>query len=394
MSATVIRRIAVAVTALFLFSTALAVAQSPTTVYLPYVVRSDYPPFGYGANVAVPNMTAKYLAPMGFNWVKYHIKWADDERQEGVYNWADDGEFPADSYAGNYVRDTPDGFNILLRVDSPPSWASAGDRCAPYEYWKFERFMTALSSYLKTAHPTKTVAYEIWNEPNLHIEWCNQPPNPEQYVQLLAAGYRGVKAGNPDAVVVSAGLATTGVNDSEAMNDITFIERMYSAGAAQYFDALGSHPYGFGSQPEDPTGVGDVLYFQRARAQHDVMLRYGDTKKQIWATEFGWPVRPSTEGFTPDEDKQYLQNHEWFAVSPDDQASRLQRAYSYAYANWPWMGPMFVFNLDFPDVSWMTYRDPMYWYAVTKDDGTTGNEVLIPRPAYEALKAMPKPTQR
>ena len=64
-----------------------------------------------------------------------------------------------------------------------------------------------------------------------------------------------MKAGDPNAMVITAGLATTGGDGgARALNDVGFIQGMYDAGAKGNFDALGSHPYGFGSAPEDPGG--------------------------------------------------------------------------------------------------------------------------------------------
>ena len=266
---------------------------------------------------------------------------------------------------------------MVLRVDSPPDWANnnGGDQIPPSNPDDFRTFMYELSKFLKG----RVAAYEIWNEPNLSREWGNRTPNASEYVALLRAGYEGVKAGDPRALVISAGLATTGGGDG-AMNDIDFIRGMYAAGAKAYFDVLGSHPYGFGSAPEtEPWGAG-VLFFRRAEAQRQVMLDNGDGAKQIWATEFGWPVDTTC----------YLGGHDWFKQPPDVQADYLVRSYQYAYANWPWMGVMLTFNLDFSSVYWYDTCDPVRYYAVMDGNPSTGE--LWPRPAYTALSNMTKTT--
>src|SRR5581483_4572886 len=107
-------------------------------------------------------------------------------------------------------------------------------------------FMGALAAYLKG----RVVAYELWNEPNLSGEWGGQPPNPEAYARLLLAAYPLIKAADPNALVVSAGLASTGGDGgATALNDVDFLSRLYAAGARNSFDVLGSHPYGFASAP-------------------------------------------------------------------------------------------------------------------------------------------------
>ncbi len=74
---------------------------------------------------------------------------------------------------------------------------------------------------------------------------------------------------------------------------------------------------------------------------------------------------------------------------PQTQADYLVRAYRYAYANWPWMGVVCTFNLDFSTAPWYANRpaEPMCWYSVLNPDFSA-------RPAYSALRTMAKPTRR
>jgi hypothetical protein len=68
----------------------------------------------------------------------------------------------------------------------------------------------------------------------------------------------------------------------------------------------------------------------------------------------------------------------WQIVSDQKQASNLVGAFTYAEANYPWMGGMFVFNLNFNTAPWFELCDPMRFYSV---EG---------RPAETALGSMPK----
>lgn len=356
-------------------------SQSGYKSYLPLIQKPFPNPFSYGANLSHPD-NSHFVAEMGFGWVKYHLKWADCEPYaKGHYDWTDADPFPNDSYAGNYVRDTASGLKILMRVDTPPAWANggAGSNAPPSDPRDFGDFMQALATFLRG----KVAAYEIWNEPNLASEWGGRSPDPAAYTALLREAYRGVKAGDPSALVVTGGLATTGGDGgASALNDVEFIDRMYASGAKGNFDALGSHPYGFSSPPEtEPWGQG-ILFFRRAEAQRSVMERWGDGMRKMWATEFGWLLNPSCDW--PDRN--------WQKVPPEDQAGYLQRAYQYAFANWPWMEAMFVFNLDFSDLRdyWRPYCDPIRWYAIM--DGQPSG--LVAHPAYTALTAMSKPTGR
>jgi hypothetical protein len=68
-------------------------------------------------------------------------------------------------------------------------------------------------------------------------------------------------------------------------------------------------------------------------------------------------------------------------VSDQAQADNLVGAFQHARANWPWLGAMFVANLDYNVRPWATdpCQDPDGWFAVRG------------YPAEAALESMPKP---
>jgi len=175
---------------------------------------------------------------------------------------------------------------------------------------------------------------------------------------------RVIKAGDPDALVVSGGLATTGGTvDGLNMSDLAFIQGMYEAGAPGHFDALGSHPYGFAYPPEQEPETVDGLAFRRAEQQRAVMEAFDDGEIPIWATGFSWLMDPAERGVTchwPDRD--------WQRVSEAAQAGYLVRAFVYARQHWPWMGPMFLTGLDLAGLWYYDECEPMRWYTVADAD--------------------------
>jgi hypothetical protein len=99
------------------------------------------------------------------------------------------------------------------------------------------------------------------------------------------------------------------------------------------------------------------------------MEQFGDADKQMVITEFGW---------TSDE---IHESYSWHRVTEQQKAEYLVRAYRWAEENWsPWIGLMSAIYIADPD--W-TPQDEQYWWAITDPDGT-------PRPAFQALKNMPK----
>jgi hypothetical protein len=344
-----------------------AQAQGNQRTLLPILGQYAAPAhLGYGANLASTD-NAPYLAQMGFDWGKGFV---DVNHLSETPEWSS-----ADNQVGAMVRA---GIRrVLLRLDGarPPRGGT--------EIARFRECIQSLAEHVRqTWRPQglATVAYEIWNEPNLPFFWGGGTPDPATYATLLRAAHAGIKAGDPAALVVSGGLATAGDgNGAGVYGDLAFIRGMYEAGAGGYFDALGSHPYGGAAAPEEKVGA---TCFRRAEEQHEVMVEMGDEDTPIWATEFGWIVQ------APQCD---LGEHEPFEVTEQRQADYLVRAFQYAHRHWPWMGPMFIFSLDFGAVPWYEPCDPVRWYAILhRTDPADQEAPIIERPAYAALTAMPK----
>lgn len=325
-----------------------------------------------------PEITKRDLTlvqQMGFTWVKQNIAWRDIEIAKGQYSW---------SLADDVVRRVGrrPGIKLLVRLDRQPFWSQASgtatlENAPPANLADFGSFCHALAGRFKG----QIAAYEVWNEPNLSREWGNQPPDPPKYVELLKACYSGIKTADPNAIVISAGMATTGTSDQTAMPDDQFIDQMYQAGAADYFDILGVNAPGYKAPPEispdevaarSDLGGQRFFAFRHVEDIRAIMQKYHDDRKQIGIMEFGWTTDPIHPEYA------------WHAVTEQQQADYLVRAYQYAYNHWsPWISIMAVLSL--PDPYWTT-ADEQYWWAITYPDWPE-NKV---RPAYAALKAMPK----
>jgi hypothetical protein len=211
-------------------------------------------------------------------------------------------------------------------------------------------------------------AYSIGNEPNLSREWKGSQPDAKLYARLLKLAYEKIKSADPSATVVSAGIAPTGGDGPGFADDLAYARTMFEEGAANYLDAYGFHPYGFAYPPEqDPAQMSEHkgLTFRRAEAHRALMEEFGARDKQMWATEYGWLLDPTTEGVTCD-----WPEANWQKVSAQQQADYVLGAYRYARANWPWMGPMFVWNFDFSrSPLYPNTCEPMKWYSIVDANG-------------------------
>jgi hypothetical protein len=105
----------------------------------------------------------------------------------------------------------------------------------------------------------------------------------------------------------------------------------------------------------------------------EVMVEQGDGHKQVAILEMGWTTDPR-----PDSP------YHWHAVSPEEKADYLVRAFQYAEEHWkPWIGLMNVLSVANPR---STPEDEQYWWAVTEP---AWPETVV-RPAYTALEEMEK----
>ena len=214
-------------------------------------------------------------------------------------------------------------------------------------------------------------AFQVWNEPNLAREWGGNRPNPAEYVEFLRKAYTAIKAGNPNAIVISAGMAPTGDNSNVAMPDDVFYDGMYQAMGSSsngYFDMLGVHGAGFAAPPElDPAeaaanpkyGGYRFFAFRHVEDIRAIMVKYGDTNKKIVLLEFGWT--------TDSVNAAYKWHGADAGITDVVQAEYLRGAYQYAAANWqPWIGLMSL--LTMPNLDWTNDGNPQdeeqYWWAI------------------------------
>lgn len=311
---------------------------------------------GYGFNVAAWDVGK--LQEMGFNWMK-------------VFN----------------APSSKQSVNVLLRVDANST-----------HFANIAGFRNAVRT-LAQNNGAYIDAYEIGNEVNLDASygWTTAPVAAE-YVQLLCTAYEEIKLYDPTAVVVSAGLAPTGRvsgnwNGHAGHNGLyqderEYLREMIAAGAAACLDAVGYHNYGYSADYDitpdtnggtPPTNCTNGFCFRGAEKIYEIMASNGLGAKEIWTTEFGWLTDPAAEGLgsCKDNDPGWA-GRAWQIVTQEKQAYNLAGAYEYAAAHWPWMGAMFVFNLNFNKAGYYDQCEQMRFYSVQD------------RPAEEALRNIPK----
>jgi photosystem II stability/assembly factor-like uncharacterized protein len=249
-----------------------------------------------------------------------------------VFSWADIEPEP------NYLYwEVPDaavraaefyGLQVVARLDQPPSWASDKNGPTP---WRLDAYANFVRQVVER-YGDRLAGVIIWNEPNLLLEWHNQPPDPAAYVEMLKAAYKVVKAASPDMPVLLAGLAFTN-DDVSNFNDLDYLQQIYEAGGGAYFDILAAHPYGFGRLPTDPPDP-SRLNFRRLELHRRIMEANGDVHKPVWITEMGWLTRAANPADA------------WQVVTPTQQADYVQQALNYAGQSYPWLERLALWELN------------------------------------------------
>ena len=330
--------------------------------------------FPWGVNTFLQNevgearrsRVTRMVAETGFTWIRQPMPWQDVEIH-GRGDFEDRRNSPPRSAWYKYdtiVRQAEaHGLEVVFRLDNPPAWSRVGGdgigvQAPPDDPADFAAFAQAVADRYKG----RVRYYQIWNEPNIYPEWGEQPVSPEAYAELLAAAARAIRSVDSDAVIVLAAMAATTAyaGDTEPggnLNDLIYLQRLYDAGAAEWFDILAVQGYGLWSGPLDRRMHPLVMNFGRVRYVRDLMVRNGDGAKPMWISEMNWNPVPL----------------DWPApfgrVTPDEQGRFLIQAFRRIEDEWPWLtlANVWYFKRALPD--WEERGDPQAWFRLMDHNG-------------------------
>ncbi len=251
------------------------------------------------------NLGPKIALRSGARWHRIHdfacyVQWHFVEPQPGKWVWADEDV--------NYLKSL--GFELLGTLARTPPWAGKqGPEHTVYGDWTSAppRDLNEFSEYVRRTvehYRDRIHVWEIWNEP-YGSGFFSGPP--EEYAEVLKAGYRACKQADPTCTVL-------GLSCYPGLPD--WIDRVLAAAGTDHMDALSYHTYyspGHVQEPAIPAlgSVGAAREPPAVRARgsaepqavsgvaqaslpavHDVqtlrslMAKHG-TVKPIWNTEGG-----------------------------------------------------------------------------------------------------------
>src|SRR3954451_24258578 len=302
------------------------------------------------------------LARGGVESVRVSLGWADLQSQRnGSIQWGGvDSLVERAAFAGLDVLPTISGAPIwavpTARVQGgggskapahlPVRGAAAGGWCSLLiqaverygpngQFWVTQRGV-----------PVKPIrSWQIWNEPN--FKYFVARPNPAEYGKLVKLSYSALKAADPGAELVLAGLFSEPLGGRyiriqgkkktllhrSSINYFAsyFLEQMYksSPGIKSKFSAVALHPY---------TETWNYLTPEIEEVR-DVLKASHDAAKALWITELGWSSGPR-------------RSDDAFAKGPAGQVAELRGSFRLLTAN---------------AAKWRIKR--LYWFSVEDAKG-------------------------
>jgi hypothetical protein len=194
----------------------------------------------------------------GIGWARTDFDWTTVQPRQDVWNFS--------MFDATIDKAEQAGIKILPILAYDVAWARPAykhlDMWLDYVRRTVERYKDRLRYW------------EVWNEPDLEQFWT-ETPDPANYTILLKATYTEIKKIDPELTVVLGGLSGIPYD---------YIEGIYKAGGAAYFDVMAVHPYRYPEAPEARSLADDLATLR------ELMARYGDADKPVWITEIGWPT--------------------------------------------------------------------------------------------------------
>lgn len=249
--------------------------------------------FGIGPQTAITAEDARYMKAGGIESVRIPIEWAAVQpTKNGELQWAG-----IDELVGTLARA---GLRVLPVIQGTPRWLAHDPRTLPVNNarqrgaWK--AFLTAaVERYgpggtfwaekapgvvkyepaISTPQPIRS--WQIWNEVNFF--YFTYPVSPARYARLVVQSSQALKAADPGAKLILAGLfGEPNASGPRGMDATDYLRAFYrTPGIKSRFDGVSLHPYAVDSEDLE----------EMVEGLHEVMLEAHD-RPAFYITEMGW----------------------------------------------------------------------------------------------------------
>lgn len=322
---------------------------------------------------------------LAMDWIKIQVRWEDIETERGVYDF--------DRLQMALRRASNQGVKVMLSVVTTPEWAREEGvdierHGPPADYQDYVNFVVELMNRFSG----RFHAIEVWNEQNLDREWTSlRGLRADDYVELLRQTHQAIKQIDPDMMVISGALSTTGGCTNAqgqicAIDDFSYFDAMLAAGMLDYTDCVGAHHNGYNLNPlerwdeavNDPTatfrGPFDNPHhswsFRSTLEYYATRVQAAGGDQQLCVTEFGWASGEDLEGVPAGwdyaVDNTLEEQRQWTidAINLMVQSGTVRLA--------------FVWNLNYgPQAGWSPTNDNVPYSIIGPN--------FVHRPVFEAL---------
>lgn len=323
----------------------------------------------FGAHLLVDSLDARGKAQ--FSWARHLVG-------KGGYVKTLFGDISRATTGASQSR--KDFVAECYRQDLIPVIRLAGHYSGEKSYW-IKPEMDADGSYTGIAEAVKRVVrdlprsdryplyIEVWNEPNLDLEWTGKA-NLKEYAKFFVAVSRAIRSiGDPRIKILNGAFALSAESTEECIKaEPDFINA---------FDVWASHPYPQNHPPDYNMHDGTAKYPEASidgyLLEMRVLEKYGRKNVRVMITETGWVL-----GNAPYEFEGYP------VVNQANRANYALRAFRDFYPRWPEV--IAVFPFLFSDPGWR----PFNWV----DPDISTDENGLPKsatPQYWMVKALAQP---
>jgi hypothetical protein len=312
---------------------ACSAAFAVTAIFAVFASAAHALPAGYWGVVPQSGLTAEQyqrLSRGGVESIRIPVGWGSvQSTQGGAYDW--------NGFDNQVEEAAKVGIKVLPFLSGAPEWAvpskrvpGAGGLEAPAHLPVSGAARTGWVGFVTAAvarygpngsfwaeHPGVPMrpirTWQIWNEPN--FKYFIARPNPSEYGKLVKISYTALRAADPGAKIVLAGLfarpkgARTASGKHKSLNWYAsdFLSQMYKTtpGLKTRFNGVALHPYTIRAS-ELPAVTEEF---------RKVLVANGDGGKGLWMTELGWSSGKASPG-------------NQFAKGPAGQARELRSAFT------------------------------------------------------------------
>ncbi len=208
------------------------------------------------------------LNNLGVGTIKDGVRWYEYESTKGVYGLAATKKERLQKEIA-YAQEHGVKLIVAFHGDNPDIYNTADK--IPRDEDALEALRAAAESFAKE-YKGQISSFSFTNEPDLSRR--QDVLSCEDFAEALSYFAQGIRAGNPDAEII-------GVNVSQVNTE--WIEGLIRAGAGEYIDAVGIHPYQGPGSPES------LKWVDMTSAVRKMLQSYGYGHIKVYGTEGNSP---------------------------------------------------------------------------------------------------------